>query len=74
MVAPFESLLALALTALGAGAVMTAVLARLAPALELLDAPDGRKDHAHPVPVVGGLAIFASAWGAIALQDRKSVV
>ena len=68
MVAPFESLLALALTALGAGAVMTAVLARLAPALELLDAPDGRKDHAHPVPVVGGLAIFASAWGTIALH------
>src|SRR4051812_29301608 len=50
--------------ALSAGAVM--LLIRLAPSLGLIDVPGGRKTHARPVPLVGGLAIFASllatAW------------
>jgi UDP-GlcNAc:undecaprenyl-phosphate/decaprenyl-phosphate GlcNAc-1-phosphate transferase len=32
----------------------------LAPALELVDLPDARKRHAGPVPLVGGLAMFAA--------------
>ena len=36
-------------------------LCRLAPRLGLLDHPQGRKLHARATPVVGGLAIFASA-------------
>lgn len=34
-------------------------LQSLAPRLGLLDHPKGRKDHAHPTPVIGGLAMFA---------------
>ena len=34
------------------------LLARAAGSLGLLDVPGGRKDHARPVPLVGGLAIF----------------
>lgn len=34
------------------------VLAKLAPALGLLDIPGGRKQHDAPVPVVGGLAVY----------------
>src|SRR5690606_41373409 len=33
------------------------VLHPLAPRLNLLDFPLGRKDHAHPTPIVGGLAM-----------------
>ena len=50
--------------AISAGAVL--VFARLAPALGLLDHPGGRKVHADPVPLVGGLGIFTAvmvaAW------------
>ena len=41
-----------------AGLAMTLVLARAAPLLELVDHPGGRKAHAGPVPLVGGLAIL----------------
>ena len=34
------------------------VLSRLAPRLDLIDVPGGRKAHASAVPLVGGLAIF----------------
>ncbi|MBL0141456.1 MAG: undecaprenyl/decaprenyl-phosphate alpha-N-acetylglucosaminyl 1-phosphate transferase [Betaproteobacteria bacterium] len=38
-------------------AIATWVLARLAPTLGLVDHPGGRKDHAAPIPVVGGIAL-----------------
>ncbi len=42
-----------------AGAMLAMwVLVRLAPRLGLLDLPQGRKDHAMPTPVVGGLAML----------------
>jgi len=42
-------------------ALLTAVLCRVAPALGLVDRPDNhRKLHAMPVPLSGGLAIFAA--------------
>jgi UDP-GlcNAc:undecaprenyl-phosphate/decaprenyl-phosphate GlcNAc-1-phosphate transferase len=46
--------------ALAWSAVGVAVLARLAPALGLVDVPGGRKAHAREVPLVGGIAIFAA--------------
>jgi UDP-GlcNAc:undecaprenyl-phosphate GlcNAc-1-phosphate transferase len=36
------------------------ILRRLAPTLGLVDQPGGRKDHATPTPLVGGIAIFAA--------------
>jgi UDP-GlcNAc:undecaprenyl-phosphate GlcNAc-1-phosphate transferase len=44
--------------AISAGAV--ALFARLAPALGLVDEPGGRKAHDREIPLVGGLAIFAT--------------
>ena len=50
-----------------AGMAATIVLARAAGVLNLVDHPGGRKSHAHPVPLVGGLAIFVALLGAAAL-------
>ena len=36
------------------------LLQPLAPRLNLLDYPKGRKDHAHPTPITGGLAMLAA--------------
>ena len=42
-------------------ALLTAVLCKIAPALGLIDRPDNhRKLHARPIPLVGGLAVFAA--------------
>jgi UDP-GlcNAc:undecaprenyl-phosphate/decaprenyl-phosphate GlcNAc-1-phosphate transferase len=51
-------------TAFLAGIAATLVLLRAAPKLNLVDHPGGRKAHGHPVPLVGGLAIFVSLLGA----------
>ena len=51
------------LAALGAAAitwVALKLLHPLAPRLNLLDYPKGRKDHAHPTPITGGLAMAAA--------------
>ncbi len=53
--------------AMGLSAVAVAVLARLAEPLGLVDIPGGRKEHAHAVPLVGGLAIFIVLLAAAAL-------
>src|SRR5258708_7206730 len=59
----FEGIIPLTLAFLvGAGA--TIVLARAAGVLNLVDHPGGRKAHARPVPLVGGLAIFIALLGA----------
>src|SRR5258706_16123994 len=50
-----------------AGTVATVLLARAAGALNLVDHPGGRKTHARPVPLVGGLAIFIALLGVAAL-------
>jgi UDP-GlcNAc:undecaprenyl-phosphate GlcNAc-1-phosphate transferase len=47
-----------------AGIAATLVLSRAAAMLGLVDHPGGRKVHAHPVPLVGGLAIFLALLGA----------
>ena len=50
---PTSALLALLVTSLALW-----LLQPLAPRLNLLDHPAGRKDHVHPTPVTGGLAIL----------------
>src|SRR5438067_11648546 len=47
-----------------AGTLATIVLERAAPSLKLVDHPGGRKAHSHPIPLVGGLAIFIALLGA----------
>ncbi|MGZ5042998.1 MAG: MraY family glycosyltransferase [Usitatibacter sp.] len=47
-----------------AGVAATIILARAANTLNLIDHPGGRKAHAHPIPMVGGLAIFIALLGA----------
>jgi UDP-GlcNAc:undecaprenyl-phosphate/decaprenyl-phosphate GlcNAc-1-phosphate transferase len=53
--------------ALSLAAISTAFalifLSRLAEPLGLIDHPGGRKDHDHPVPLVGGLGMFAAFVG-----------
>lgn len=44
--------------ALVACAALVVVLMRLAPAWGLVDHPQGRKDHAAPTPVIGGIAVY----------------
>lgn len=39
------------------------LLQPLAPRLNLLDHPKGRKDHAHPTPITGGIAMAVSVIG-----------
>ena len=41
-------------------ALAVLVLKATAPAIGLVDAPGGRKDHAHVVPLVGGVSIFTA--------------
>lgn len=53
--------------------VATAVLARVAPSIGLVDRPGGRKDHAAPVPVVGGIALVLTLLCAVFALDRTPV-
>ncbi|TWT21106.1 undecaprenyl/decaprenyl-phosphate alpha-N-acetylglucosaminyl 1-phosphate transferase [Luteimonas marina] len=46
-----------ALLAAAVALVMLKLLHPLAPRLSLLDFPQGRKDHSHPTPIIGGLAM-----------------
>lgn len=48
-----------ALAAVGVTWFVLWLLQPLAPRLNLLDYPKGRKDHAHPTPITGGLAMLA---------------
>ena len=59
--------LAAMLFAIVGAAVAVAVLSRVAERLGLVDHPGGRKAHAQPVPLVGGIAVFLAVAGAAAL-------
>ena len=43
-------------------AVLIRVLSPVAPRLDLIDYPQGRKRHEEPIPLIGGLAMLL-AWG-----------
>lgn len=51
-------LVACGVLAMAVTAILTKVLLPLAPRLALVDRPGGRKDHARPTPVVGGIAMI----------------
>lgn len=52
----------------GLSAAAIVVFSRLAPAMGIVDNPGGRKAHSHPVPLVGGLAIFAALLAGAAVM------
>jgi len=55
--------------------VAIVLLARLAPAIGLLDAPCDRKQHHGHIPLVGGIAIFiASVVGALLWGDSNQTI
>jgi UDP-GlcNAc:undecaprenyl-phosphate GlcNAc-1-phosphate transferase len=47
--------------------VTTPLVIRLSMSLKAIDSPAHRKIHAHPVPLLGGLAIFLGVWTPLAL-------
>lgn len=49
-------------------AFVVLLLRPLAPTLGLIDQPGGRKDHAVPVPLVGGIAVLAGLTVAVLLR------
>ena len=64
LVAPFLAALVTALAIV--------LLRRLAPLLGLVDHPGGRRDHASPVPLVGGISIFLAVAAASALFGQPT--
>jgi len=53
--------------ALAVSVLLTALVRWLATRAHIVDRPDGhRKRHAYPVPLLGGLAIFAAFWAIMA--------
>lgn len=61
-----------ALAAFAGTALAMWALMALAPRLALLDHPDGRKDHAVPTPVIGGLAMLLACIVALPLTSPLS--
>jgi len=58
---------ALILASLVLSAAVVVLLSRLAPRLGLVDVPGGRKAHARTVPLVGGIAVYATLLMAAAV-------
>lgn len=56
-----------ALLAAALALMMLKVLHPWAPRLNLLDFPKGRKDHAHPTPIIGGIAMVVGFLAVMAL-------
>lgn len=52
----------------------TPVARRLALRLGVIDQPNARKIHVNPIPLLGGLAIYAAVIGALALFGTKAEV
>lgn len=53
--------------------IATALLARIAPTIGLVDLPGGRKDHVNAVPVIGGIALLASLLAGLLMAGRSGV-
>jgi len=52
---------------LGLAILLVPAVIKLGHRYGLLDLPGKHKRHSHPTPALGGLALFAAIWGAIAL-------
>lgn len=60
------------LLAFGLSLILTPIVGRVALPLGLVDRPaeeDALKIHSRPIPLLGGVAVMASAFGALALLD-----
>ena len=53
------------LTALMVAVVLIPLIIQLAKVKNLVDVPDHRKEHASPIPTLGGIAIFLGMFAAI---------
>jgi len=53
---------------------VTPLVRRLAVRLGIVDAPSARKIHAHPMPLLGGVAIYVAAIAALALFGDRFYV
>jgi UDP-GlcNAc:undecaprenyl-phosphate GlcNAc-1-phosphate transferase len=51
--------------------LLVPLLARLAPTLGLLDHPGGRRLHARPVPLIGGIAVTIAALAALGIAALR---
>ncbi|QIL20535.1 MraY family glycosyltransferase [Thermomonas sp. HDW16] len=61
-----------AIVAFVATVLVVALLLPLAPRLGLIDLPQGRKDHMHPTPVVGGIAMLTGSATAMLFVPGES--
>ncbi|MBK8233254.1 MAG: hypothetical protein IPK72_22435 [Candidatus Eisenbacteria bacterium] len=57
--------LAVFVTAVGASLFMTPLMEKISVRSGYLDYPGGRKQHARPTPLLGGVAVFVSFWGVV---------
>lgn len=62
--------LTIAIAAFAASTLLVWLLQPLATRFDLLDHPTGRKDHAHPTPITGGLAIALASLLAFAVMPN----
>src|SRR5438477_7501513 len=69
--APFLIIFVVALLLAGAA---TPVAQRLAPRFGIMDIPGGRKAHARPMPLLGGVAIYLATIAALLLFGNKQEV
>jgi UDP-GlcNAc:undecaprenyl-phosphate GlcNAc-1-phosphate transferase len=69
------SLVVILIAAFVAGVGGTLLAKRFAPRLGMVDHPAERKDHKHPTPLLGGLAIYVAVIAAVLLlPNRKELV
>lgn len=76
---PLSDLLARSAAAVVGAALLSCalcpLLAKAAPRLGLMDAPDeDRKRHGRPIPIVGGIAVWLAAGFALFLTDRAALL
>ena len=50
-------------------AILILLLRKVAHRLDIVDRPGGRKQHEHPTPMVGGLAMFIAVLAALFIGD-----
>ncbi|HYN89659.1 MAG TPA: MraY family glycosyltransferase [Ardenticatenaceae bacterium] len=68
---PMTTLLLIFAAALVVAAGGTPVVRRLALHLDVVDRPNARKIHVNPIPLLGGVAIYAAVIGTLLLFGRR---